>query len=150
MVFNSNFGRGSCLKIVVLENTTLCEIKEELTSQLSKCSELLSSPNNAVASKPPALITNTVYTAINEEKKREKRQLNLIIHNLVEVNSDQGEVRKADNIKHTLDIFNNYLGVKSTVSKAICLGKRSTKPQLLKVIVESVEAKAFILHSCTS
>ena len=88
-------------KLSVVE-TTLCEIKEELTSQLSKCREILSSSNNAVASKPPALIANTVYTAINEEKEREKRQLNLIIHNLAESNSDQGEVCKADDIKHTL------------------------------------------------
>ena len=58
-------------KLSVVE-TTLCEIKEELTSQLSKCRELLSSPNNAVASKPPALIANTVYTAFNEEKEREE------------------------------------------------------------------------------
>ena len=36
------------------------------------------------------------------------------------------------------------------MSKAIRLGKRSTKPRLLKVTVDSVEAKAFILHSCTN
>jgi len=54
-------------KLAVVE-MTLHEIKEELTSQLSKCCELFSSPNN-IASKPPALIANT---AINEEKEREK------------------------------------------------------------------------------
>ena len=135
-------------KLAVVE-TTLHEIKKELTSQLSKCREMLSSPNN-IASKPPALIANTVYTAINEEKEREKRQLNLIIHNLAQSNLDQGEARKAEDIKHTLDIFNNYLGAKATVSRAIRLGKRSAKPRLLKVTVDSVEAKAFILRSCTN
>ena len=110
---------------------------------------MLSSPNN-IASKPPALIANTVYTAINEEKEREKRQLNLIIHNLAESDLEQGEVRKAEDINHTLDIFNNYLGAKTTVSKAIRLGKRSAKPRLLKVTVDSVEAKTFILRSCTN
>ena len=104
-------------KLAVVE-TTLHKIKEELTSELSKCREMLSFPNN-IASKPPALIANTVYTAINEEKEREKRQLNLIIHNLVESNLDQAEARKAEDIKHTLNIFNNYLGAKTTVSKAI-------------------------------
>lgn len=104
-------------KLAVVE-TTLREIKEELTSQLSKCCEMLSSPNN-IASKPPALIANTVYIAINEEKERAKRQLNLIIHNLAESNLDQGEACRAEDIKHTLDIFNNYLGAKTTVSKAI-------------------------------
>ena len=44
-----------------------------------------------------------------------------------------------------------YLGAKATVSKAIRLGKRSAKPRLLIVTVDSVEAKAFILilRSCT-
>jgi len=135
-------------KLAVVE-TTLHEIKRELTSQLSKCHEMLSPPNN-IASKPPALIANTVHTAINEEKEREKRQLNLIIHNLAESNLDLGEARKAEDIKHTLDIFNNYLGAKTTVRKAIRLGKRSAKPRLLKVTVDSVEAKAFILRSCTN
>ena len=63
---------------------------------------------------------------------------------------DQGEARKAKDIKHTLDVFNNYLGTKTTVSKAIRLGKKSAKPRLIKVTVDSVEAKAFILHSCTN
>ena len=50
-------------KFAVVE-TTLHEIKEELTSQLSKCREMLISPNN-IASNPPALIANTVYTYCN-------------------------------------------------------------------------------------
>ena len=110
---------------------------------------MLSSPNN-IASKPPALIANAVYTSINEEKEREKTQLNLIIHNLAISDFDQGEACKAEDIKHTLDIFNNYLGAKTTVSMAIQLGKRSAKPRLLKVTVDSVEAKTFILRSCTN
>ena len=35
------------------------------------------------------------------------------------------------------------------MSKAIRLGKRSAKTQLLKVTVNSVDAKTFILRSCT-
>ena len=46
--------------------------------------------------------------------------------------------------------FNNYLSAKTTVSKANQLGKRSAKPQLLIVTVDSVESKAFILRSCTN
>ena len=89
-----------------------------------------------------------MFIAINEDKERENR---LIIHNLAESNSNQGEGQKAEDIKHTLDIFSNYyLGVKTTMLKAIRPGKRSAKLRLLKVTVDSVESKAFILPSCTN
>jgi len=42
------------------------------------------------------------------------------------------------------------LKAKTTVTKAIRLGKKADKPRLLKVTVDSVEAKAFILHNCTN
>ena len=45
--------------ILAVVETTLRKTKEELTSQLSKCREMLSFPND-IASKPPALIANTV------------------------------------------------------------------------------------------
>ena len=39
---------------------------------------------------------------------------------------------------------------KATVTKAIRLEKKSEKPRLLKVAVNTVEPKAFILRNCTS
>ena len=137
-------------KLSVVESK-LHEIKEELTLQLSKCREMLRTPETNSAKPPagPALIADTVFTAMNEERDREKIQLNLIIHNLAESNSDHGETRKSEDIKHTTDIF-NYLRAKATVTKAIRLGKKSEKPRLLKVAVNTVESKAFILRNCTS
>ena len=109
----------------------------------------------ANTSKPPSgpgLIANTVFTVINEERDREKRQLNLIVHNLTESTSDRGETRKSEDIKCSTDIFNNhdYLKAKATVTKAVRLGKKSDKPRLLKVTVDSIETKAFILRNCTN
>jgi len=78
-------------KLAVVESK-LHEIKEELTNQLSKCCEMLSAPEVTKTSPGPALIANTVFTAINEERDREKRQLNLIVHNLAESPSDRGEI----------------------------------------------------------
>ena len=65
--------------------------------------------SHAKTSSGPALIANTVFTAINEERDREKRQLNLIVHNLVESTSDRGETHKCEDTKHLTDIFNDYL-----------------------------------------
>ena len=84
--------------------------------------------------------------------KREigKRQLNLIVHNLTESTSDRGETRNSEDIKCSTDIFNNYLKDKATVTKAVRLGKKSDKSRLLKVTVDSIETKAFILRNCTN
>ena len=134
-------------QLAVVESK-LNEIKEELSLQLSKYCSMFSSPD-ASSSKPPPLIANTVVTALNEEREREKRQLSLIMHNLAESNASEGETQKINDIKHVTDIL-NYLGAKASVTKAIRLGKRSVKPRLLKITVDSVESKAFILRNCTS
>jgi len=138
-------------KLAVVESK-LHEIKEELTNQLSKCCEMLSAPevSHAKTSSGPALIANTVFIAINEERDRKKRQLNLIVHNLAVSTSDRGETHKCEDIKRSTDIFNDYLKAKATVTKAIRLGKKANKPRLLKVTVETVETKAFILRNCTN
>ena len=45
---------------------------------------------------------------------------------------------------------NNYLKAEATITKAIRLRKKSNKPRLLKVTVDTVEVKAFILRNCTN
>ena len=56
-------------KLSVVESK-LHEIKEELTLQLSKCREMLRTPETNSAKPPagPALIADTVFTAMNEER----------------------------------------------------------------------------------
>jgi len=78
-------------QIAVIESK-LNEIKEELSLQLFKCCEMFSPPNVSSA-KPSPLIANTVVTILNEEKEREKRQLSLIVHNLVKSNATEGKAR---------------------------------------------------------
>ena len=56
---------------------------------------------------------------------------------------------KRDDIKEVTDIL-KYLGAKTNVTKALRLGKKSEKPRLLKIFVDSVESKAFILRNCTN
>ena len=123
--------------------TKLLEIKEELSLQLSKCCEMFKTHNDN-APKPPVLIASTVTTAFNEERERERRQLNLIVHNLAESNANKGEARKTDDIKHVTDIF-KFLGAKASVTKTIQLGKKSNKLRLLKITVDTLESKIFIL-----
>ena len=63
------------------------------------------------------------------------------------------ESRKENDIDCATDIFNVYLGAKATVTKALRLGKKTDKnadkPRLMKVTVDTLESKAFILRNCT-
>ena len=56
--------------------------------------------------------------------------------------------RKDSDTKKAVEIF-KHLGVKTTVTNAIHLGKRGDKNRLLKVTVNSDKEKAAILRSCT-
>jgi len=64
-------------------------------------------------------------------------------HNLTESNATEGETRKLYNIKHVIDIF-------KLLGKAIRLEKKSNKPRLLKITVDSLESKISIVQNCTN
>ena len=94
-------------------------------------------------------ITSAVALAISEEKEREKRKLNVILHNVAEPTSDENNCRKKEDIEQVSNIFQKSLGVAVRVVNAVRLGTRSDKPRLLKVSVYSELSKASILRNCT-
>ena len=55
---------------------------------------------------------------MNEEKDKEHRRLNLIIHNAPESTAELAASHKTEDIDLAIDIFNVYLGAKATVTKA--------------------------------
>ena len=62
------------------------------------------------------------------------------------------ESLKIADIECATDIFNVYLSANATVTKSIRLAKKtdknSNKPRLMKVTVDTLESKAFILCYC--
>ena len=96
--------------------TKLNELKQELTEQISKCHNTLTSKDKA---KPSKSIPSTIVNTINEEKEREHRRLNLIIHNAPESTAESAGSRKENDIDCATDIFNVYLGAKTTVTKKL-------------------------------
>lgn len=129
------------------EGVADCNDDEEMSSQDTK--------NTAVASRPAGLlyridtggITSAVALAISEEKEREKRKLNVILHNAAEPTSDEGNYRKKEDIEPVFNIFQKSLNVAVRVVNAVRLGKRSDKPRLLKVSADSELSKASILQN---
>jgi len=66
---------------------------------------------------PHGLITiskNVASTIVAEQKEKERRQFNLIIHNLAESTELDALVRKQKDIKDETKLFTDYLGVEST------------------------------------
>ena len=115
---------------------------------------LTSTNLEAVATHPtinpanPDALRNAVSSVINEEKDKQKRRLNLIVHNMTESNADQPQTRKEQDIANFQDILTSQLDVRAHISNAIRLGKKGgPKPRLLKVTVESDEEKAAILRN---
>ena len=88
---------------------------------------------------PPSLgeISASFASVVSEQKEKEKRCLNVILHNVPESTSDDNKTRKADDIEAVYGIVNNYLGAKAEISNTIRLGKKisleNVKPRLLKI-----------------
>jgi len=68
-----------------------------------------------------------------EQKEKEKRQLNIVVHNIEESAASDGASRKKDDISKCTALLQKYLGISTTVTNAFRLSKKSAKPRLLKV-----------------
>jgi len=90
-------------------------------------------------------VASIAASLVSEEKEKERRQLNLVLHNVEESSSSDGSERKSEDIKKVKSIFEKYLEVSVSVTKAFCTGKRGAKPQLLKITVSSLDDKILVL-----
>ena len=71
-----------------------------------------------------SLITSTVTSLLREEREREERKLNLIIHGVPESTSETPTERKAYDIDQTSGILSQILEADTSVQDAVRLGKR--------------------------
>ena len=101
---------------------------------------------------PPQDISKIITSVLSEEKERDKRRLNLIIHNLKESHESDPQKRKEVDINESTKLFQNYLGAQVSISNASRIGKKcdnTNKPRLLKVTVSSSREKVQVLRNCT-
>jgi len=94
-------------------------------------------------------ISTAVVSLLQDEKEKEKRCMNLILHNLPESDATSGQDRKKHDITKVTEVFNQHLGLSANVTNAYRLGKKSDKARLLKVSVGSKHERAKILSKCT-
>ena len=150
-------------KLKTLE-TTLPNKFSTLTDQINEMSTKInqdtniemsadSSPqvNNQTLSSPSNLSVESIATMtaslMSEEKEKEKRKLNIIIHNLPESTVEEAQARKQDDLKNINSLLTKYVDVSASVSNAVRLGKRTETPRLLKVTLSSKEQKSAILRN---
>ena len=93
-------------------------------------------------------IANIATTSVNEEKEKEKRQFNLILHNIKESDATDNSKRKEDVCAATI-VFKDYLDVEVSITKCFRIGKKRddpNKPCLLKITVSSIDEKVAVLR----
>jgi len=108
------------------------------------------SPNNPNLSHKD--ISQAVSSVFNEEKEKNKRKLNLILHNIPESNAEIADQWKQHYTDTAMAIINQHQNIPTSISNVIKLGKKienSDKPRLLRITVDSDQAKVKILHNCT-
>ena len=95
-------------------------------------------------------VSNIASSLVEEQHEREKRKLNIIIHNVPESTKDDPAARKNDDIAVVTDLFQiiKHMKIKSTINKAVCIGKKdSSKSRLLKLTVSNIDEKSAILRN---
>ena len=73
---------------------------------------------------------------VDEQREREKRKLNLILHNVPESTKQSGPERKADDISKVEKLLHDHLGINPTISNAISLGKSLIDLDYLKFLLQ--------------
>ena len=165
--YNINELHISLDKRLKLIEEKLSKIPDNLSDHLSQCSLLqpiqdmqiqdpqssIQNTSNSISDISPNKISSAVVSLLNDEKEREKRCMNIIIHNLPESTAKTGEERKQDDISKITEMCNQNLETPTSVTNAVRLGKKSTdpnKPRIIKVTVGSKRERAKILSKCTN
>ena len=87
---------------------------------------------------------------MTEQKEKEKRRLNLILHNIAESDDSVAANRKKHDIDNATEILQRYIGITAIVKNATGIGKKLTdKARLLKITLNSGDDKVKILCNCT-
>jgi len=146
-------------------------IESEIKSLNSKVEELTDRIHHLEAEKPSSapynldnapnpnqqvsniqeVIHSTVISLLSEEKEKERRKFNFIIHRIPECTSEDALERKEHDIGHVNSVLQDYLKVDVEVETAMWLGKKDPqKTRLLKVQVSTEKSKKWFYATLLS
>lgn len=122
-------------------------VEDKLTKAVEKMDSHSTQPVSTNNESLNSVANNIAATLVAEQKDKEKRELNVIVHNIDESSAPSGEERKSEDIAKVSEVIQKVLKVPCTITKAFCIGKKKDKPRLLKVSVQSLEQKSNILRN---
>ena len=167
----SSFTSDAKTSVTCIVNTAIKSLQESCQEAINSLRNLIytepstginsSESDNMDAESPPLIpgllprpkslsvkdISQAVTSCMTEENEKQKRKLNLIVHNLPEPASDEGQQRKKDDISKITEIFKDVLQVAPKITNAVRIGKKGDKIRLLKISVETEKEKASILRN---
>ena len=133
------------------------DINVKLDNHCKKLEEKFTSKTDDNMDSNPPLNTNTISSEsvasltaslVAEQKEREKRELNLVLHNIPEPNTVDSSTRKQEDISQVNSILDKYVDVKLTINNPIRLGKKeANKARLLKITLASTQEKVLVLRN---
>lgn len=130
--------------------TELSEQVENLQEPLSKKEDMDTYIHEQVNTEVNQKLSDTTAKAANisvqEMTQRENRKSNIVFFNIPESNSDDVEVRKADDLKHVTEIT-AFLGIDQSFQKPVRLGAKAERPRPLRVVASGPEAVTAILKA---
>lgn len=125
----------------------LKSVEDKLTEVVDK---MTSSPTQQVSTNEDSLnsVANNIAASLAaEQKDKERRELNIIVHNIDESPATSGAERKSEDIAKVSEVIQKVLKVPCSITKAFRIGKKKDKPRLLKVSVHSLQEKINILRN---
>ena len=98
---------------------------------------------------PMKSVSQLATTIITEQREKERRQTNLIFHNIDESVSKEPQIRKQHDINEVTKLLNECLNTKCSIKNALRIGKKGQrqKPHLLKITFASIEDKTAVLRN---
>jgi len=124
-------------------------LKEHKTTLTEITTVNNTNPGTQEAAQTNDSLSQLASTILSEQHEKERRQLNLIVHNIEESSSESPQSRKQEDIAKVTSLLKDHLKIKCSITNAIRLGKRTSdeKPRLLKIMVSSIDDKRSILKN---
>ena len=144
----------------------LCDKVCAQLSQLSDAQRSSQSSLESITCTPPsaqflAAVDDITASVTAEQKVKEKRRFNIIVHNLPESSASDAQVRKDNDITQCTTLSKKYMNASVSVTNAVRLGKKDirhdntdassnskdTRCCLLKITLGSHDSKNIIMQS---
>ena len=104
----------------------------ELKVKIDQLSENMDTSNGDTTNLSQGLTSDSIAsiaaTLVNEEKEKEKRQFNLILHNIKESDDTDSSMRREKDSSAAVSILEDYLDVTVSVTKCFRIGKKRDDP----------------------